>query len=120
MNTKIKFLLVGFMAFIISLLLAQNAQAVSVMQDSTTITGIVTPVEWDEEESVIAVAITVTIEPEDSTEESYTEDYLVGDTEKGNELLQLIDEIVEATGTIETDEYGNKTIYVESYRVVKD
>ena len=45
---------------------------------------------------------------------------LVGDTEKGNELLQLLDEIVEATGTVETDEYGNKTIYVESYRIIKD
>jgi len=120
MNTKIKFLLVGFTAIIITLSLVQTAHTVTVKQDSTTITGIVIPVEWDENENVIAVAISVTIVPEDSTEEAYTEDYLVGDTEKGNELLNLLDEIVEATGTVETDEYGNKTIYVESYRIVKD
>ena len=66
MNTKIKLLLVGFTTFIISLLLTQNAQAVGVMHDSTTITGIVTPVEWDEDENVIAVAISVTIARTDS------------------------------------------------------
>jgi hypothetical protein len=119
MNTKVKFLLVGFIVIIASMALISKSHAVIVKQD-TTITGIVTPVQWDEEENVIAVAISVTIVPEDSTEEAYTEDYLVGDTEKGNELLKLLDEIVEATGTVETDEYGNKTIYVESYIVIKD
>jgi len=119
MNTKIKFLLVGFIVLIASMALASKTQAADVKQD-TTITGIVIPVEWDEEENVIAVAISVTIVPEDSTEEAYTDDYLVGDTEKGTELLQLLDEIVEATGTVETDEYDNITIYVESYRVIKD
>ena len=119
MNTKIKFLLVAAIVIIASMAFVSKTQAAVVKQD-TTITGIVTPVEWDEEDNVIAVAISVTIEPEDSTEEAYTEDYLVGDTEKGSELLQLLDEIVEATGTVETDEYGNKTIYVESYRIIKD
>jgi len=119
MNTKIKFLLVVAIVIIASMALASKTHAAVVKQD-TTITGIVIPVEWDEEENVIAVAISFTIEPEDSTEEAYTEDYLVGDTEKGNELIQLVDEVVEATGTVETDEYGNKTIYVESYRIVKD
>ena len=119
MNSKIKFLLVGLIVLISLMVLASKSHAVIVKQD-TTITGFVIPVEWDEEENVIAVTITVTVVPEDSTKEAYTEDYLVGDTEKGNELLQQIDEIVEATGNVETDEYGNKTIYVESYRIIKD
>jgi len=47
-----------------------------------------------------------------------TEDYAVGETEKGLELLELVDQYIEATGRIETDERGRKKIFIESYTLI--
>jgi hypothetical protein len=86
-----------------------------------TIRGTVTAYEVDDEGNAISVAISVEIAIEDTTElelEEMTEDYTVGETEKGLELLELVDQYVEATGRIETDKHGRKTILVENYMLI--
>lgn len=86
-----------------------------------TIRGTVTAYEVDDEGNAISVAISVEIAIEDTTElelEETTEDYAVGETEKGLELLELVDQYVEATGRIETDKHGRKKIFVESYMLI--
>ena len=75
-----------------------------------TITGIVTAADWGEDDDIIAV----TIETADE------EEYLVDDTPKGEELLELIRKNVRAKGIVENDGYGDKIISVKSYEVLDD
>ena len=82
------------------------------------ISGVVTAIEWDEEKNVTAVAITIEIVPDDSTEDTYYEKYRVANDEKGLELLEMVGELVEATGKIEIDEEDNKLIYINRYKVI--
>jgi hypothetical protein len=87
--------------------------------EETTITGTVVEAEWDEDGNITAVAISVTISPDDPDEEEYAEEYSVANNEKGKELLELVGKEVEATGKVETDEYGYMTIFVSDYKVIK-
>jgi len=75
-----------------------------------TITGIVTAADWGEDDDIIAV----TIETADE------EEYLVDDTPKGEELLELIRKNVRVKGIVENDGYGDKIISVKSYEVLDD
>lgn len=70
-----------------------------------TITGIVIPAEWDDDDNVIRVAI---------QSEDY-EEYLVEHHGKGKELLAFIDYEVEATGTVRERRDGEMTINVKRY-----
>ena len=70
-----------------------------------TITGIIVPAEWDDDDNVIGVAI----ETEDY------EEYFVDQNEKGRELLAFIDYEVEVTGTVTRRRDGDMTINVRSY-----
>ncbi|KAA3661639.1 MAG: hypothetical protein DWQ10_04115, partial [Calditrichaeota bacterium] len=73
-----------------------------------TITGTVTVIDWDEDDNPLEIAISVItlVQSEDEDEEvtEMQEDYVVGDTKKGRELMDHIDEEVEATGTVKTNE----------------
>ena len=94
-----------------------------VREDTVIITGTVEAYKWDENDSITAVVISVEIVVEDPTEEVHEteyEDYYVYDTIEGRELLTMVGETVEATGVVEEDENGNKTIFVLSYRVIKE
>ena len=88
-------------------------------EKEATITGEIVAIDWDEEENVTAVAISVEIVPDDTTEEVYYEEYKVADNEIGMELIELVGKTVEATGIIETDEDENKMIYVKKYSVIE-
>lgn len=88
-------------------------------EQDTVITGNIMAVDWGEDDSVITVVISVTITPDDTTEEEIEEDYFVADTPKGRELLKLVDASVRVTGRIELNEEGYKTILVSDYTVVK-
>lgn len=70
-----------------------------------TITGIVIPAEWDDDDNVIGVAI----------ETDDFEEYVVEDNEKGRELLAFIDYEVEATGSVRKQRDGEMTISVRRY-----
>ena len=111
-------------AFFVALLAIVALAASSVPRtEEVTITGVVNPVEWDDEDNATAVAITVSseIEPEEEEEEPETieEDYYVADNEKGKELLEHIGKTVEATGTVVEDEEGTKTITVIGFKVIE-
>jgi len=75
-----------------------------------TITGIVAPQDWDENDNVIRVAIKTP---------DYME-YIVERNEKGKELLVLIDEKVKATGSVRKRVDGDMIISVNSYEQIKE
>ena len=70
-----------------------------------TITGIVIPAEWDDDDNIIQVAIPT---------EDYDE-YLVEHNEKGKELLAFINYEVEAVGPVRKRKDGEMTITVKRY-----
>ena len=92
-------------------------------QNDKTINGIVTESDWDEDGNVTAVAIEVTIETEDEDEESYSSEesdyYDVVMDDKGKELMNFLNKMVEVTGTVTEDDEGNKTIKVKKYKVLE-
>jgi len=70
----------------------------------TTVKGIVVPVNWDEKGNVVAAAISTHDEDE----------YLIDSNYKGKELLDLLQEEVQATGLVrELD--GKKFFTVKIY-----
>ena len=75
--------------------------------DEVEITGTVFALEWDSDDNVTAVLI--------ATEEG--EEITVSNMGKGVELLKLEEKTVKATGRIDTDEEGRKTITVTRYIV---
>lgn len=75
-----------------------------------TLMGIITAVEWDEDDNVVAIAL--------STQEE--EEYRIEDNPVGAELLKLIYESVKVSGSIIEKEFGNKSIRVDSYKLVND
>ncbi|MFZ7110492.1 MAG: hypothetical protein ACOWYE_02320 [Desulfatiglandales bacterium] len=72
-----------------------------------TLTGFVTPEEWDTDDNVIAIGI--------STED---DDYLVELNKVGEELFDFLDEDVEVTGLVTEDKDGTKHITLTSYEVL--
>ncbi len=72
-----------------------------------TLTGFVIPDEWDNNDTVIAIAI--------STED---EDYLVERNKQGEELFDFLDEDVEVTGFVREDKDGTKHISVTTYDIL--
>ena len=81
-----------------------------VNKKKVTLTGIITAVDWDEDDNVIAVSISTPDE----------EEYIIEDTPEGEELLDLVFQNVRVTGVIEEDEYGDKIIIIESYEVLEE
>jgi len=70
-----------------------------------TVSGLILPVEWDENDNIVGVVI------ETADEESY----IVEGDKKGKELLKFIHQEVEATGRAREGEYGNLHIKLTSY-----
>jgi hypothetical protein len=93
--------------------------AQSLNETAQTIEGYVIATEWNDDEEVVAIAIRVNdvSENEDGILTA-PDDYYVVENEKAMELIELVDEMVVATGTIKIDETGNKTILVTSYRII--
>jgi hypothetical protein len=73
-----------------------------------TIQGLLIPIDWNENNIVTEVAIKA----------SDGATYIVGQNEKGNELLALIYIKVEATGVVGADEYSDVVISVDRYVVL--
>ena len=72
-----------------------------------TLTGFIAPVDWDNDDEVIAIGV--------STED---EDYSVEMNKLGEELFDFLDEDVEVTGIVTEDRDGSKHITVTSYEVL--
>ncbi len=78
--------------------------------DERTITGVVAPFEWDEDDEELVFAVVIITDEGD--------DYLVDDTDIGEELLELVDSRVKVTGWVEEDEEGELMITVRGYKVL--
>jgi len=76
-----------------------------VRDTSTTIRGILVPLDWDEDGNVLAIAVSTPGEQE----------YVVEEDSKGKELLGVIRQEVEVTGVVGTGTKDRKTITVNSY-----
>jgi hypothetical protein len=74
---------------------------------STTLTGIVIPAEWNDDQEVTGVALATSDEKE----------YRIDGNRKGRELLNCLQQQVEATGPLSKDEKGRKVITVRRYIV---
>jgi hypothetical protein len=70
-----------------------------------TVRGVVSPAEWDDEDRVTGVVITA----DDDTE------YYVDPQGKGEFLLELVEEYIEASGIVHNDD-GDYTIFVKKFR----
>ena len=120
MKRNIHLFIVGLFFLMVSLVFINFNLIAQPENEEITITGIVLPAEYDEDDNVTAVVISVTITPEDSTENEYIENYFVTDNEKGRELLELIDYTVKATGTEDTDEEGYLIFNVTDYKIIEE
>lgn len=77
---------------------------------SITVTGVVTPSDWDKHNNVVQVAI----------ETDYFQKYIVAEEMVGKELMQLIDASVSVQGVIDGEDfYGNPIIILKKYKVMK-
>ena len=74
---------------------------------SITLTGIVIPVDWNDDHEVIVTALATANEKE----------YRIGGNRKGKELLAYLQRQVEATGTLREDEEGRLVITIRRYIV---
>jgi len=74
---------------------------------SVTLTGIVIPVDWDDDHEVIMAALATADEKE----------YRIAGNRKGKELLDYLQRQVEATGALGEDEEGRVVIKLKRYTV---
>jgi hypothetical protein len=72
-----------------------------------TLTGIVIPTEWDDDQEVVAVALAMPDEQECR---------ILGNR-KGRELLGFLQHQVEATGLLDRDDRGKAVMTVKRYNV---
>lgn len=73
--------------------------------DNETLIGIVTPVEWDEDHQVTAVALSATDD----------EAYLI---ENGDKFIDLIQKCIEASGKVRRDKKSARTITIKRFNVI--
>jgi hypothetical protein len=76
-------------------------------QKEITISGFVTPEQWDDNDNVIAIGL--------STDE---DDYIIELNRLGEELFDFLDEDVEITGFIREDKDGTKHITISNYEIL--
>jgi hypothetical protein len=74
---------------------------------NTTLTGIVIPVDWNNDQEVIAAALATTDEKE----------YQIGGNRKGKELLSFLQQQLEVTGVLSKDDKDRPIITVRRYIV---
>jgi hypothetical protein len=69
-------------------------------------------------EAVVAIQVAKEAKGEKNRAEKVSEDFIVGNTDKGHELTKLVGKRVEATGVIKADEDGSKTILVTEFTLI--
>ena len=74
---------------------------------SATLTGIIIPADWNDDQEVVAVALATPDERE----------YRIDVRRKGRELLGHLQQQVEVTGPLSKDEKGRRVITVSRYVV---
>jgi hypothetical protein len=77
------------------------------IQDNETLVGIVTPVQWDADDQVSAVALSAT------DDEAYW-------IENGDKFFELVQKRIEASGKVRRDRKETRSIMIKRYRVVEE
>ena len=77
---------------------------------TTTIKGLIIPVNWDEKGNVTATAISTHLE----------EEYLVDDNARGEELIAFLRQRAKVSGFIIEKAKGKKVITVKHYEVLEE
>jgi 5S rRNA maturation endonuclease (ribonuclease M5) len=77
---------------------------------TTTIKGLIIPVDWDGKGNVIATAISTYFE----------EEYLIDDTAWGEELIAFLRQKVKVSGFIIQKANGTKVITVKHYELLEE
>ena len=80
------------------------------LNGTTTIKGLIIPVDWDEKGNVTATAISTHLE----------EEYLVDQNAWGEALLAFLRQRVKVSGSIVLKEDGKKVITVKKYEVLEE
>lgn len=75
--------------------------------ENETLIGIVTPVQWDREDKVSAVVLSATDD----------EEYGI---ENGEKFFDLVQNRIEAFGSVRRDRKQSRSIFIKRYRVVED
>lgn len=75
--------------------------------ESETLTGIVTPIEWNDRGQVSAVALFATDD----------EEYLI---ENGEKFIDLVQKSIEATGRVKRDKKAFKSILIKRFDVLEN
>ena len=73
--------------------------------ESVTLTGIIIPADWNDDQAVVAVALATPDEKE----------YRIDVNRKGRELLDHLQQQGEVTGPLSKDEKGRRVITVRRY-----
>lgn len=73
----------------------------------SSITGIIVPSDWDDNDNLIQIAIQTIDE----------EEYIIKQNKKGEELLDMIEQEVEVIGTTMENEDGNIIIEISEYNL---
>ena len=79
------------------------------LPEEVTITGYVTPTDWDWDDAVSGVSI-----------ETPDDEYMVDPNRLGEELFSELDSEVEVTGFVKEDRDGTKRITITSYEVLSE
>lgn len=75
--------------------------------EQETLIGIVTPVQWNEYDQVTAVALSATDD----------EEYRI---ENGEEFINLIQKVIEASGEVRRDQKTARTITIKRFSVIEN
>ncbi len=75
-------------------------------RENETLVGIVTPVQWDEDDRVTAVALCATDD----------EQYLI---ENGEQFLDLIQKSIQATGVVSRDVKPSRSITIREFCILE-
>ena len=77
---------------------------------SSTIRGLLLPVDWDERGNITETAVSTYFE----------EEYLIESNARGEALLPFLRQKVKVVGLVSMDERGRKVVRVEEYEVFEE
>jgi len=75
--------------------------------NNETLVGIVTPIQWDEDDQVTAVALSATDD----------EEYLI---ENGEKFIDLVQQCIEARGHVKRDRKSARSIAIKRFSVIEE
>ena len=76
-------------------------------QNGETLVGIVTPIQWDKDDQITAVALSATDD----------EEYYI---ENGDKFIDLVQKCIEAKGSVRRDRKSTRCITIKRFSIIDD